>query len=62
MPQQQEDLQQPQGGVPSIQNPTGSGDVNIRPGNAPEPEADGFNGAAGGAHGGNSPPQGQPIQ
>ena len=62
MPQQQEDLQQPQGGVPSIQDPTGSGGGNIRPGNAPEPEADGFTGAAGGAHGGNSPPQGQPIQ
>ena len=52
MPQQQEDLQQPQGGVPSIQDPTGSGGGNIGPGNAPEPEADGFTGAGGGANGG----------
>ena len=50
------------GRLTSIQDPTGSGGGNIGPGNAPEPEADGFTGAGGGANGGNTPPQGQPIQ
>jgi len=37
------------GGVPSPDNPTGGGDGNIAPGNAPEPGAEGFSAPAEGA-------------
>ena len=56
-PQPQGAPQQPQGGAPSVEDPTGSGGGNIGPGNAPEPGSDGFTGAGGGANGGNLPPQ-----
>lgn len=56
-PQPQGAPQQPQGGAPSVEDPTGSGGGNIGPGNAPEPGSDGFTGAGGGANGGNVPPQ-----
>jgi hypothetical protein len=36
--------QGPQGGVPSPSDPTGNGNGNIGPGNAPEPGAEGFSG------------------
>jgi len=51
-PQSQGAPQQPQGGAPSVEDPTGSGGGNIGPGNAPEPGSDGFTGAGGGANGG----------
>ena len=46
-PQSQGAPQQPQGGAPSVEDPTGSGGGNIGPGNAPEPGSDGFTGAGG---------------
>ena len=58
MPQQPQQ-QPPQGGVPSPNDPTGSGGGNIGPGNAPEPGAAGFTGAGGGANGGQQPAQPQ---
>ena len=53
MPQQPEQAP-PEGGAPSPDDPTGTGGANIAPGNAPEPGAEGFTGAGGGA---NTPPQ-----
>jgi hypothetical protein len=61
MPQQPP--QQQQQGGPSPEDPTGNGNGNIAPGNAPEPGAPGFTGEGGGANGGNpppAPPEGQP--
>lgn len=58
MPQQPQAPQPQQGGAPSAEDPTGTGNGNIAPGNAPEPGAEGFTGAGGGANGGN-PPQEQ---
>jgi len=55
MPQQPQAA--PQGGVPSVNDPTGSGGGNIGPGNAPEPGAQGFTGEGGGDNGGQQPPQ-----
>ena len=49
-----------QGGAPSPSDPTGNGDGNIAPGNAPEPNAQGFTGSGGGDNGGN--PQQPPNQ
>lgn len=49
----------PQGGPPAPSDPTGTGNGNIAPGAAPEPGAQGFTGAGGGANGG-PPPQPQP--
>lgn len=48
------------GGVPSPQDPTGTGGGNIAPGNAPEPNAAGFTGNEQGGQGGGQPlpPQG----
>ena len=62
--------QPPEGGPPGApgpQDPTGNGNGNIAPGQAPEPDAAGFTGAGGGANGGNppaaaqQPPQGAPV-
>jgi len=52
----------PEGGPPSVQDPTGNGGGNIAAGQAPEPDAAGFTGGGGGANGGNVAPQqqGQP--
>tara|TARA_A100001388_G_scaffold230025_1_gene181993 strand:+ start:32539 stop:34680 length:2142 start_codon:yes stop_codon:yes gene_type:complete len=62
MPQQPPQQQQPQG-PPSPQDPTGNGNGNIAPGQAPEPDAEGFTGSGGGANGGNAPqPQQGPPQ
>ena len=54
----------PEGGAPSVQDPTGSGGGNIAPGNAPEPGAPGFTGEGGGDNGGNpqAPPNAAPQQ
>ena len=57
MPRQPQPQQQE--GVPSPNDPTGSGGGNIGPGNAPEPGAAGFNGAGGGDNGGQQPLQAQ---
>ena len=59
---QEAPAQAPAGGVPSPQDPTGTGNGNIAPGAAPEPGAAGFTGAGGGDNGGQPPmpPQGQP--
>ena len=57
MPQPPQGQQPPQGGAPSADDPTGTGGGNIAPGNAPEPNAEGFTGAGGGANGGNQPQQ-----
>jgi hypothetical protein len=46
----------PAGGPPSPQDPTGTGNGNIAPGAAPEPNAEGFTGAGGGDNGGQMPP------
>jgi len=54
MPQQPQAA--PQGGVPSVNDPTGSGGGNIGPGNAPEPGAPGFTGEGGGDNGGQQGP------
>jgi hypothetical protein len=63
MPQPPQGQQPPQGGAPSPDDPTGTGGGNIAPGNAPEPNAEGFTGAGGGANGGNQPqPQQAPQQ
>jgi hypothetical protein len=63
MPQPPQGQQPPQGGAPSADDPTGTGGGNIAPGNAPEPNAEGFTGAGGGANGGNQPqPQQAPQQ
>jgi hypothetical protein len=63
MPQPPQGQQPPQGGVPSPDDPTGTGGGNIAPGAAPEPGAEGFTGAGGGANGGNQPqPQQAPQQ
>ena len=59
LPQQPQQAQQPQGGAPSPEDPTGTGGGNIAPGNAPEPGAEGFTGEGGGANGGNPQPQQQ---
>lgn len=60
MPQPPQGQQQPQqGATPNPQDPTGTGNGNIAPGNAPEPGAEGFTGAGGGANGGNQPRQQQ---
>ena len=53
--------QQPQG-APSPNDPTGNGGGNIAPGNAPEPNAEGFTGSGGGDNGGNQPQQQGPVQ
>jgi len=53
MPQPPAGAEQPQGGAPSVQDPTGSGGGNIGPGNAPEPGTEGFSGAGGGDNVGN---------
>jgi hypothetical protein len=55
MPQQPQAA--PQGSVPSVNDPTGSGGGNIGPGNAPEPGSPGFTGEGGGDNGGQQPPQ-----
>lgn len=55
MPPPPAPAQQPEGGPPSVQDPTGSGGGNIGPGNAPEPGAPGFTGTGGGDNGGNPP-------
>jgi hypothetical protein len=52
----------PEGGPPSIQDPTGNGGGNVAPGQAPEPDAAGFTGGGGGANGGNAPQPQQPPQ
>ena len=54
MPQQPQAA--PQGGVPNVNDPTGSGGGNIGPGNAPEPGSPGFTGEGGGDNGGQQPP------
>ena len=57
----------PEGGLPNPNDPTGTGNGNIAPGEAPLPGADGFTGAGGGDNGGQQPappnaaPQG-PVQ
>jgi len=57
MPQPQPGPAGPAGaGGPSPDDPTGNGNGNIAPGNAPEPGAEGFTGAGGGANGGNPAP------
>ena len=67
MPQQPQQAA-PEGGAPNPQDPTGNGNGNIAPGNAPEPNAQGFTGGGGGANGGNQqqppnqPPQQPPVQ
>lgn len=62
MPQPPAAPQQPAGGPPGVQDPTGNGNGNIAPGAAPEPGAAGFTGAGGGANGGNPQPQQGPGQ
>lgn len=57
MPQQGQ--QQGATSVPPVSDPTDTGGGNIAPGGAPEPGADGFTGAGGGANGGNPPAQTQ---
>jgi hypothetical protein len=52
----------PEGGPPPISDPTGNGGGNIAPGQAPEPDAQGFTGGGGGANGGNAPQPQQPPQ
>ena len=61
-PAQQAAASEQAGGAPSPSDPTGNGNGNIAPGNAPEPGSEGFTGAGGGDNGGNipQPPQGQP--
>jgi len=54
--------QAPEGGPPSVQDPTGNGNGNIAAGQAPEPDAQGFTGSGGGANGGNAPQPQQPPQ
>ena len=51
----------PEGGAPNPEDPTGNGGGNIAPGNAPEPNAEGFTGGGGGDNGG-QPQQQQPQQ
>ena len=61
MPQQPQTAPQGQaGGVPSVDDPTGTGNGNIAPGNAPTPGEQGFTGSGGGDNGGQ--PQGGPQQ
>jgi hypothetical protein len=43
-PPQDPNAQGPQGGVPAPSDPTGTGNGNIAPGQAPEPGAEGFTG------------------
>ena len=52
----------PEGGPPPVSDPTGNGGGNIAPGQAPEPDAQGFTGGGGGANGGNVPQPQQPPQ
>jgi hypothetical protein len=52
----------PEGGPPPVSDPTGNGGGNIAPGQAPEPDAQGFTGGGGGANGGNAPQPQQPPQ
>ena len=53
----------PEGGAPNPEDPTGNGGGNIAPGNAPEPNAEGFTGGGGGDNGGQQPqPQQQQPQ
>jgi hypothetical protein len=62
MPQPPQGQGGPAGGVPSPQDPTGTGGGNIAPGAAPEPGAAGFSGGGGGANGGQpAAPQGAPA-
>jgi len=49
----------PAGGAPAPSDPTGNGGGNIAPGNAPEPNAEGFTGSGGGDNGGVPPQQPQ---
>ena len=60
MPQPPAGAERPQSGAPSVQDPTRSGG-NIGLGNAPEPGAEGFTGAGGGANGGNPPASPNPA-
>tara|TARA_R110001606_G_scaffold214320_3_gene362130 strand:- start:2845 stop:4995 length:2151 start_codon:yes stop_codon:yes gene_type:complete len=64
MPQQPPQAPQGgEGGVPSPNDPTGTGNGNIAPGAAPTPGEAGFTGSGGGDNGGQppaAPPQGQP--
>ncbi len=48
-------------GVPSPNDPTGTGNGNIAPGAAPVPGEAGFTGAGGGDNGGQQPPVGQAV-
>ena len=57
MPQPPQAAEQPEGGAPSADDPTGTGGGNVAPGNAPEPGADGFTGEGGGDNGGQEPQQ-----
>ena len=61
MPQPPQAAEQPEGGAPSADDPTGTGGGNVAPGNAPEPGADGFTGEGGGDNGGQEPQQ-PPVQ
>lgn len=54
---QEPEGQPSQGGPPGLDDPTGTGNGNIGPGQAPEPGAAGFTGAGGGANGGQVVPQ-----
>ena len=49
----------PAGGAPAPSDPTGNGGGNIAPGNAPEPNSEGFTGTGGGDNGGVPPQQPQ---
>ena len=49
----------PAGGAPAPSDPTGNGGGNIAPGNAPEPNSEGFTGSGGGDNGGVPPQQPQ---
>ena len=61
MPQPPQAAEQPEGGAPSADDPTGTGGGNVAPGAAPEPGADGFTGEGGGDNGGQQPQQ-PPVQ
>ena len=61
MPQPPQAAEQPEGGAPSANDPTGTGGGNVAPGAAPEPGADGFTGEGGGDNGGQQPQQ-PPVQ
>ena len=59
MPQPEPQAAPPAGGAPAPSDPTGNGGGNIAPGNAPEPNAEGFTGSGGGDNGGVPPQQPQ---